>query len=185
MHHSYVTWLIHTCNDPLKRLFFETQDMTHSYVNVTWRIYVWYDLFIRDIPHSCVTRLIHLLHYWFICHITDSYVKRLIQKASLRDTWPGSLICDMTCSYETSFVTQLIHTCHDSFIRDMAHSYKTWLIHVRHDSFMCDMTHSYVTWLIHVWNNSLICDMTHWYVTWLIHVWHGSFTCDTTHSCML
>ena len=76
----------------------------------------------------------------------------------------------MTHPYVIWFIHQLLctpkrglctyaHTC--MTLIGMAHSFVTWLIHVCHDYFICDMTHSYVTWLIHMWQDSFTCDMTH------------------------
>jgi len=81
------------------------------------------------------------------------------------------IICNITYTY----VTWLILTWCDSFIRYTTHSYVTRLIHTWHDSFMCDVTHSYVTWLVHKWPDSFIRDMTHPHVTWLFHMWPDSF----------
>jgi len=93
-------------------------------------------IFMCDMTHSCVWRLMH------VCDMTHSCV------------WNHSFLC----------VTWLIHMCdmthpcvwHDSFVCVMRLTYMrqalfkcvTWLIHT------CDMTHSYV------WHDSFIC------VTW-------------------
>jgi len=104
---------------------------------------MWYDSFMWDSTHLCVTLIIHVWHDSSICVIWLIHMRH------------DSFICDMTHPY----LTWLIHMWHDSFICDMTHSYVSWLIHMWHDSCTWDMTHSYVTWLMHVWHHSFICDM--------------------------
>jgi len=89
-------------------------DLPHSCV--TRPIHVWYDSFIRDVPHS-----------WLIYVWHDSYLRAMPHCLVLVSAWglPAVLICEMTHSY----VTCLIRARHDSFIRDVTQSYVTCLIY--------------------------------------------------------
>jgi len=97
-------------------------------------------------------------------------------------TWHGSVHIYAVAGANTWYVTWLIHTWRDSFIRDVTHSYVTWLIHTWH------IPHTYVvagailalpTAAFYDAGRRLnICDMTHWYVTWLIHAWLVTHVCS-------
>ena len=62
-------------------------------------------------------------------------------------------------------VTRLIHTRHDSYIRDMTCSYATWLIHTRHDSFTCDMMEGGLWRDFRIFSDSLKAEEFWWLCT--------------------
>jgi len=107
MTHSYVTWLIHMCQDSFIR------DMTRSYV--TWLVHmshdsfhVWHDSFIRDTTHSRVTWLLHTWHDSFTCDMPHSYV-----------TW----LIHMWHAYSHVIINGSFHMWNELFIRDIRRVY--------------------------------------------------------------
>ena len=95
-----------------------------------------------------------------------------------------------------SCITWLLHSCHDSIMRDITPSYVTWhffiieilltlvtdtwpVSHdstVRHDSFIRAMTPTCVTWLLHMWHDTFsMIEILLTFVTGACHVWHDSF----------
>jgi len=150
--------------------------------------------FIRVIPHSCVTWLIH--NSLFICiHSTlihsHTHTKSHIWKGNVRHVYV------FICMNSTAMPLISIHSCHHAFMCDMTH-YIVW-----HDSFIT--AYSYV-WILrrclsfpnHSPQTLSLVTLCKLCVTWLIHngswicihhtamppisqkVWHYAFICDWT-----
>jgi len=167
---------------------------TIRYIRVTWRIHMW---------HMC-SYVAYLFHPWSLnlafrlldkvhtCGLTHSFVSY-------------AFICGMPLSSmkphcSLGSARQGTYVCHDSFIRDMAHSCVTRRIHIWPSSFMhaismqlsvCTIRCICVPWLIRGWHDISMCDMTHSCVSRLFHSrsLNAAFRlhdqvhmCDTTHT---
>ena len=133
MAHSFVTWLIYTCDVTHSYMWHDScihilrcrrgrrAFMTHSFL---WGIHIWHVAITCDVTHA------HVLHYSFIC------VTVLIHRCDLPHAYTYHKIA------RTEVHSWLMHL-HDVFIRERRiHSCGTHA-HVLHESLIC------VMWLIH------------------------------------
>jgi len=139
--HSFVIWLIHgwrdTCTWRARRQFCPfwcvVCDMNHSYVNnmtysdVTWRSTSILDILRCDVPHSCMTRLVHVWRDTFMW-------------CARRQFWPfWCVVCDMNHSY----VTWLVQMWHDAWHQYWLFWGVMCLVCAWHNLSMCEVTHLY------------------------------------------
>jgi len=84
---------------------------------------MWHNTSTYNIPHSYMTRPIHVWHSSFICDTRPIGI------------WHDTFMWDMTHSH----VTCPIHIRHASRTCDTTHSCVTWLVHMWHASFLRDI----------------------------------------------
>jgi len=124
--------------------------------------------------------------YWCATYLFRTVCCSVLQCVPLLNSncteWLSSFMRDISLSkretYEMcarSYVTQLIHTWHASFIHDMSHERTLQHTHTlyRHNSSISDTPHSYVSCLTNAHcNTHTHCnDIPHPYLTRLIHMW--------------
>jgi len=133
---------------------------------MTWRILMWHDLLICDMPHSYVTSIRVMTHSYVTClghmwydscifDITHLHVAWLIlmlrDSSRLRCDCRGNDKCMSHVTYERG-LKSVNEACH-VWMSHMSESCHTWVIRESNVHFM--LVH------IHAWIDSFIYDMTH------------------------
>jgi len=142
-----------------------------------------HDSFICHVGHSNMTRVFHMWcnSHLYICDAMYLYI-RDAHDVRMRSHVPCEWVMSHIHTRRNVLIMWVIRIWNGLFICDVTHTYLTQLIHMGHDSFIWDITHLYGTWLIRIWNELFICDVTHTEVSRLIHMGHDSFIWDITHS---
>ena len=136
----------------------------------SWHIWMSHGTHMNESWHIWLSHGTHMNESWHMSTTTLSYVGRIHNCLS------------------HSYVTSLIHTCHDPFICDRTHSCVTWLMRMCNDKFLWmrpawwHMEESLHIWMSHGTYESWHIRMNHMchdsciYVPWLMHI------CAMTHA---
>jgi len=147
-HKCIVTWLFRTRNDSC------TQIMTRSHV--MWFSSTWHDSYTHDscthdsLTYDSYTYDSYTYDSYTYVHMTHIYVTH-VHMTPTHMTWRLHYVADIEASghvmsHDSSHVTRLFRTQHDSCTRNMTFPHVTWHVHTKRHSFKRAVTCAECGW---------------------------------------
>ena len=127
--------------------------------------HVTYERVMSHMNESCLIWMRHVSYEWVMSHINESchvglprpfynwFLNPMLRFLELWNARHGITVPD---SGQGNRNARVIYALSDI----LTNSYVTWLIHVCHDSFICDVTTTFVKWLVYRWHDSFMKTLT-------------------------